>query len=70
MQFRDLYKHTDKDNAIQLWARRLASVDKVVQGMQDNASQDAWALKYWQDVRRVLTRQLDSICQVNTKNLR
>ena len=69
MQFKDWYKHTDKDTAINLWARRLSSVDKVVNSMQEQQSQDIWALKYWQDVRRILTRQLDSICQTNTKKI-
>lgn len=69
MHFKDWYKHTDKDTAINLWARRLSSVDKVVNSMQEQQSQDIWALKYWQDVRRILTRQLDSICQTNTKKI-
>lgn len=64
MLFSNWFKYIDKDTAINIWATRLSSVDKTINLLQDR-SQDVWALKYWQDVRRVLTRQLDNICQVH-----
>lgn len=64
MLFSNWFKYIDRDTAIDIWATRLSSVDKTINLLQSKSSQDVWALKYWQDVRRVLTRQLDNICQV------
>jgi len=69
MLHKEWHKRVDKDTAIMIWANRLSAVDALVERMQKQKTQDAWALKYWQDVRRTLTRQLDNICQTDLNRL-
>lgn len=42
----------DKQQAFDLWQRRLESVDNAI-----NNSTTAWSLEFWQKVRRSLVKQ-------------